>query len=298
MSASVPTFGAQVLAILRADGYQPAAWVRFLGNSWEQSRATARDERGLVTDWRGITLGLSALAMGATSWTGRRHGARVAARAALPLALATLAQAVDLYAHLGLHRAPDAPSLDRYARLGAANALSASRGLAASWIWTRQVAGVPLDDTEFLAAVTLIVATDIADGAIARHDHLVSRLGAYLDVEADLFAWVSIVLTQMRRGDLPPWFAALILARWLAPAAVGLTRSFGTAAPVALGAQPLGKLAGGAQIAASAVAWVTTARADHPDARRWHAIKRGTLVGAGIILGMATFRQLTRLIRR
>lgn len=292
-----------------------------------QARATARSHPTLTASWRWLVAGLMALAGLALAVTARRHGARALARTAPFLALATAAQAGDIYVHLGLHRGyreremtrdatrcreKDEARASRYranssrhfafqnlfTELGPANGLTAARGLAASWLWARLVAGMPLDDGELALALAAILATDGADGAVARRTGLASALGGYLDAEADLFAWMALTVTQLRRKQIPAWFALIVAMRWLAPTAAGLAHSFAGADPVPLDGMMLGKIAGGAQATAALVALAASVRAEQTEAPLWRHAHTGILSIASALLGVATVAHVKRLCSR
>ncbi|MCK4177846.1 CDP-alcohol phosphatidyltransferase family protein [Aciditerrimonas ferrireducens] len=56
-------------------------------------------------------------------------------------------------------------------------------------------------------------ATDWVDGTVARHFHQVSTLGKVLDPTADRLLVATAVLCTVIVGAVPPWFAALTVAR-------------------------------------------------------------------------------------
>lgn len=81
--------------------------------------------------------------------------------------------------------------------------------------------GVPLflwlilrrDDGWALVVLALSGVTDYLDGKIARHFHLVSRVGQLLDPIADRLYIVSTLLGLAVRDIIPWWIVVLLLAR-------------------------------------------------------------------------------------
>lgn len=61
-----------------------------------------------------------------------------------------------------------------------------------------------------------IAATDWVDGYLARRLGQVSKVGEFLDPLADRLAVVAALIGGLITGDLPRWFAALVLAREVA----------------------------------------------------------------------------------
>ncbi len=296
MSSAPPSFGALALARLRAGGYRPRAWARFLAESWGMSRATARARPSLAASWRRLATGLIAADALAIGWAARRHGTAAAIRVALPLAALTATQAGDLYVHLGLHRpAGEWADCSRYATLGPAIALTAARGWVGSWLWSNSIAGVTPTEIELAAALALTVATDLADGPLARRGGQASPLGRYLDGEADLAVWLALTWTQERRGDLPGWLAGIFAARAAVPVAVGLVVSFTRAEPVTPQPLWLGRLAGMAHAAASVVGLVAAARGAYRDAAGWRRTRDALAIVAGGTLTLVALAHLKRL---
>jgi phosphatidylglycerophosphate synthase len=255
-----------------------------LAASWAQGRLTARAQPTLARDARMFAAGLSVATGMATAEAAARHGGRAARRMALPLALATVAQATDIWAHLGLHRCDTAPPYRHYSALGPANMLTAARGWAASWAWARLVAGTPLDDAELALAFALLYTTDSADGSIARRTGLASPLGRYLDAEADISAGLALTLTQIRRGQVPGWFLAAFALRWGAPLALGFARTFAAASPVMLPSSRVARASGAAQALMSLAGLVASCRAGKPDAPAWQRTRDGLALVASALL--------------
>ncbi|HEY7983248.1 MAG TPA: CDP-alcohol phosphatidyltransferase family protein, partial [Ktedonobacterales bacterium] len=186
-------FAAEVLTELRAGQYRPRAWARFLARSWRRSRTTAAAHPALATSWARLS---ATLALGtAVALAGEaRVGTRGAAWRAIPATSLCLAyQQLDVYAHLGLH-AP-IPGAPLRAAIGAPTTLTLIRGSAAGLLWGHLIAGRPVSRGQLGTALGLAGATDIADGALARARGQTTRLGAYLDAEADLSFGLAAALT-------------------------------------------------------------------------------------------------------
>ena len=283
------TFSARVLQDLRSDGYRPRAWWGLLSGSWRQARATAVIYPQLTNDWRWLTAKLGLATLGTLAYTTQRHGWWVARRSAMPLVFATMLQSGDIYVHLGLHRRGDGVT---FGRLGTATTLTALRGWMGAVIGSRLLSGMPLTDDEALVALLLILATDVADGRIARHQEIVSALGGYLDGEADLVAWTVLTLTQLRRGQVPRWFVGAFGLRWGLPLIVGICRTFMTAAPMTLAPSRFARAVGAAQVVTAATALVASSRADKSDARWWVMARQGLVATTGVLLVATTVHSM------
>jgi cardiolipin synthase len=101
------------------------------------------------------------------------------------------------------------PGLDRI--LTAPNALSVGRlGLLGLFIWL--LLG---PDQRIWATAVLAVAgaTDFVDGYVARRFNQVSTLGKVLDPTADRIVVATGVIVIAYYGAVPPWLAAIVLAR-------------------------------------------------------------------------------------
>ena len=232
--------------------------------------------------------------LGIMVYTVQRQGRRVAWHSAMPLLLTTALQAGDVYVHLGMHRRGDGAT---HARLGVATTLTATRGWVGAVIGSRLLAGASLNDAEMLAALALIVATDIADGPYARWHDRASPLGAYLDGEADMVAWTALTLTQLRRGQVPPWFVVAFGLRWGLPLILGFGQTFTNAAPVTLASSRFARAVGAAQVAVAVTASVASIRSDKADAGWWVRATQGLVAITGVLLVATTVRHSARLLR-
>jgi phosphatidylglycerophosphate synthase len=63
-------------------------------------------------------------------------------------------------------------------------------------------------------AYLLGLATDMVDGRLARRTGWATRLGGYLDSEADFYLSASVMLSTWLAGLLPGWFLAVVLLRF------------------------------------------------------------------------------------
>lgn len=89
---------------------------------------------------------------------------------------------------------------------------------------------------------------------MARRRGQVTRLGAYLDAEADFSFWASLVLTLGAHRLLPRWLIALLFARFGAPVVLAGICYIGLRRPVRVGSTVVGKAAAVAQLVACGAA--------------------------------------------
>lgn len=284
-----------LLSELRRSNYHPAAWVRFLGRSWEQSRATARAHPRLVASWAwtvaGLALGQAAaldLEARLGAWTeagqgtGTRHPsqylrlvaprspARSTALRALPGSLGLLGVvAFDVYAHLGMNARTRGEPLDP--RLGVPNTLTLVRRTISALLWGHLLARRAAPRGLLLGALVVAGGTDVGDGAMARATGHQTRLGAYLDAEADYELWAGLALNLGASRRLPRWFVALLLARFSLPFVVALASYVGWVNRVAIGSTKIGKAAGVAQ-ALTCCAALLPARPPEHTRSGWHLL--------------------------
>ena len=307
--AEEPSFSVAVLEQLRAAHYRPSAWLRMLSASWLQARTTASAHPSLVSDWRRMTGTLGTATLFCAVCTAKRHGRSASWKSAIPLTLATLALSGDQYVHLGLHRQETG---ELYPNLGSAMMLTAVRNWVGLGIGSRWLVGVPLANDEALAALLVMLASDMGDGWLARRCRLTSGLGHYLDGEADVISWTALILTQVQRGLIPPWFLVVHGLRWGLPLALGFRRTFATARPMILNHSRMGRVAGASQalLAASAIgASMRSARRrrldspplDRPEnqseARFWQKIHTSLLVFSCIALGLTALQHVASILR-
>jgi hypothetical protein len=197
-------WAADELAAVRAAGFRPAAWWRFLAASWQRATETRRARPALTRQARAWSA--TALLAG--------HAARRAARilgVAAPSARGwtawSLASAAMLDWHLGMLEGPDGEGRDR---LRAADALSLTRAGLAPFIAATSP-DAPRSRAAFSALIATGAATDLLDGRLARRTGA-TRLGRDIDTIAD----VALKLAAAR---------AARQARWLTPKT---TRLFAT----------------------------------------------------------------------
>jgi phosphatidylglycerophosphate synthase len=203
----------------------------------------------------GLTLA-EAAALGAEATLGGRAG-RVAARRAAPgVALALAYTHFDTYVHLGLNNAAaDEPLLPD---IGLPTTLTLARRAIADYLWGRLLGGQAATPTLALGAMLAAAATDIADGAVARSTGRTSRLGAYMDAEADLSFWLALALTLAAHRRMPRWLVALLIVRFVGPFAFALASYFGWVKRLPIASTTTGKVAGVAQAVAFGAALLPT----------------------------------------
>lgn len=254
----VADFVLDLLAELRASGYRPIGWERFLARSWRQARETARAHPALTASWRrvcGTLMLVQAGAVALEAWLGVEGNgdAGATARRAGPFAALWLAMAeADVYVHLGLNNATRGAAV--FESLGAPTTLTLARRGIAGLLWGHLLTRRPATRSYLALALVAALTTDIADGAIARVQRRTTRLGGYMDGLADFELWTALALTLGTRGLIPRWLLRLLLVRWLGPLAVAYAAYFGKVSRVPLSSTALGKVSGGAQAATLAVA--------------------------------------------
>lgn len=240
----VEPWTAQLLADLRAGDYRPAAWTRFLADSWHRARATARHSSSLVKSWRYVSLLVMAGSAAPLAFAWRRHGPRQARRMGGLLLVGVVLQQADGYVHLGLNRRLDdgvpLPTL------GPAIWLSYSRGTVAYWLLAATAARLDLPG---LAPVALVVGTltDVLDGHLARRLGQTTKLGAYVDGVADLVLAAALTWDAVRRGSLPAHASWIVVVRYALPVGAAFGVAFVTGRSPALEHTLPGRLCGVAQ---------------------------------------------------
>lgn len=243
-----------LLDTLRADHYTLTGWARFGARSWHIARQTAGAHPRLARSWRRVAIGLALAEVGtliAEAHLGGVNG-RTAARRAAPGAALCLAYTLgDAYVHLGMNQAATGAPL--YDTLGLPTILTLNRsavaGLLAGHLIGDLAGRAPVSGAVLSLALAAASVTDIADGQLARTMGRSTRLGAYLDAEADVALALAMTMTLVARRALPGWLATALFARWLTPFAYALTAYFGQAGRVPIGSTRVGKVAGVAQMA-------------------------------------------------
>jgi phosphatidylglycerophosphate synthase len=204
-----------LLTDLRRRHYSPAAWWRFFADSWQQSRATAHAHPRLTHSWARTSLLMIPLAAAGISIIWLLEGSQTALRLLLALLTLLALQQSDVYVHLGLNWRPS-DGLFRE-QLGLPTTLTLVRGALANLLLAHLLSGIIPLRSFTLAVLLMGIATDLADGYIARCTNWQTRLGGYLDGEADLFLYTAASLCALLAGVLPVWIAAIMLLRFALP---------------------------------------------------------------------------------
>jgi len=287
-----PDFVLALLDELRQSNYHPMGWVRFLSRSWRQARATVETRPRLANSWLGVAAGLTlaeGAALAAEATLGGRAGRQAARRAAPGVALALAYTHFDTYVHLGLsNRAAGDPL---HPDIGLPTTLTLVRRAIADYLlWGRLLGGRAATPAVALGGMLAAAATDIADGAIARGSGRMSRLGAYMDAEADLSFWLALALTLAVRRRMPRWLVALLIVRFVGPFAFALASYFGWVRRLPIGSTTTGKAAGVAQAVAFGAARLPT-----PARKRIAPALPAAYVVVGALLVAAPLAQLLKL---
>lgn len=206
------TWTREVLYELRAGGFAPDAWMRFLGRSFARARERRAERQ---REHRSVVL---LAAAGGVAWL----SAAAAGRPWLALAGACwwLLQAAMLDWHLGMLERPDGSPLER---LGLANLLTLARG------------GLPpallllAGSQTGLALLLAAGAADVADGRLARRLNEQTLLGVWLDGSVDTLVVGAAALGAMLHGLLPAWAALPVLVRVGLPWVLAAGAYFGRA---------------------------------------------------------------------
>lgn len=258
-ASQAPDFVLALLDELRRNNYHPLGWIRFLGRSWRQSRATAAAHPRLTNSWLGVAAGLTlaeGAALVAEAALGGRAGREAARWAAPGVALALAYTHFDAYVHLGMNNRAAGEPLQP--DIGLPTTLTLIRQAIAGYLWGHLVGGRAATPAVALGAMLAAAATDIADGGAARGMGRQSRLGAYMDAEADLSFWLALALTLAARRRAPRWLAPLLIARFIGPFAFALASYFGLAQRLPIGSTVTGKAVGVAQAVAFGAALLPT----------------------------------------
>jgi phosphatidylglycerophosphate synthase len=226
------------------DGPAARRWPRRL---WQRLTATVRQRPHLVASWARTAAGLTlvdAAALALEARLGEREAAtRAAPRMAALLAVAHSATFIHLSANATARDAAPSESI------GLPNVLTLLRLNIAVFLLAHLLGGRPLASRPALAALLAVgAASDVVDGAAARRSGGTSRLGAYLDAEADFSFWAALALTLGARGLLPRWLVALLIARYGAPAVFAGVSHVGLRRPVPVGSTIVGKAAAVVQL--------------------------------------------------
>jgi phosphatidylglycerophosphate synthase len=266
-------------------------WRRLLVRWWRQSLAVAQAHPRLVGSWASIAAGLTVLdasALALEAWLGRGEDAR----RAVPGVVVSLGVIhADTFVHLNMNAAKpgDAP----FETLGLPAVLTLLRRTIAGFLWAHLIGRRPLKSTPALAAAMAVgSASDVIDGAIARGRQRATRLGAYLDAEADFSFWTALALTLGARKLLPRWLIALLVTRFVAPAMIAGAGYIGLGRQVQVGSTIAGKAAAVAQLATCGMA-LAPRGASHTLDRAHGAVH---VITAGLLLA-APLAQAARILR-
>lgn len=158
---------------------------------------------------------MSVLALGCWCVLWRIEGTQVAWHILPALLICLALELGDVYVHLGLNYHPGTGAF--YEQVGIPTTFTLVRGVMANLLLAHLLSrSIPLTSV-VLSAYLIGIATDIADGQIARRTGWLTRLGSYLDSEADLFLSISTVLCALLLGVLPVWLALAMLLRFIIP---------------------------------------------------------------------------------
>jgi phosphatidylglycerophosphate synthase len=228
-------------------------------DGWRRAQTTAQASPRLVASWKRTAARLALgeiVGLALEAWRGDRQAALRAAPGVLVTWGVTQG---DTYLHLGMNaQARAAPSWDT---LGLPVTLTLLRRTVAGFLWAHLLGGRPVRDRLILGMLLGIGATsDVLDGAVARRQQRVTRLGAYLDAEADGSFWLALGLTFAAQRVLPRWFFALLCVRFGAPVlAAALSYSVLRRSP-SVGSTIIGKAAAVAQLAVFSAALLSSRR--------------------------------------
>jgi phosphatidylglycerophosphate synthase len=200
---------------LHAAGYSPSAWARFAVTVATEARATARAAPGLLRSYRRFALGGVLGTLIATAGVGWA----VATPVVLLFAVTSLAwwgllMAV-LYLHLGLMAEVDTGRL--LPSLGLPNALTVLRAFSVIWVLWAILYSTTGTFWPLAVVFGVAMATDVADGFLARRAHRVTRWGRLYDPLVDGLFFAPAAAGLAVRGIFPEWLAALVLFRYAFP---------------------------------------------------------------------------------
>lgn len=188
----------EALQGLRAGGYRPRAWARFLAESSERAAETRRERPELARQSRRWG------AAGAAAWLARSRlaGGRPGPTLAGLGWWALVCKMVDW--HLGMVEGPQG---EPRGRLTAADALTLAR------FWLTPLAASPSTRSSFASLVGAGAVSDVMDGRLATRRGP-TRLGRDLDTVADIAFFGAAVSRAARQGWLRPRAAAWLGARF------------------------------------------------------------------------------------
>jgi phosphatidylglycerophosphate synthase len=268
MTAGERWTGAQ-LERLSGARFAPAAWVRFLGDSFARSAETRRARPQLARQARAWSIvGISG-GLAARTWARR---ARVPAPRLWSSGLWWLSVFAMLEWHIGMVEGPDGEQRER---LTGADALTLLR------LWSVPLLAAQCDPAQasgpaFTALIASAAASDALDGPLARQVG-VTRLGRDLDKVADSLVVGVAARAASRAGWLPTGAARLAVVRSSLPVAYVAGSYFRT------GRRPqLDSLGPGRLLAPALLGGLATA----PFSSRAGAVLTGTASAASLALGL------------
>jgi phosphatidylglycerophosphate synthase len=235
-------FVVDILTTLRNEKFSPLAWVHFLGSSWKRSCATANANPSLKRSWTYTTMLIGAFALAILVVNFILEGSSETLRLMPGFLFCVVWQQSDLYWHLGLNRQSRTGTL--LPVVGAANTLTWLRGLGASYLLGRFVAGISTSSWLVLLVLLSGIMTDILDGQIARRTQTQSKLGQIADGEADFCLYLAISCILLQNNVLPLWFGIVVFLRFLIPLLAAFASYFLFAHPIRYSSTIWGKWAG------------------------------------------------------
>src|SRR5262249_55321044 len=146
---------------------------------------TASAHPRLTRSWAHISLLMAAIAAGGFGAASLLEGFHAALRLLPALLICLALQQGDVYVHLGLNWRPSYGLFRQ--QLCVPTTPTPVRGVMANVLLAHLLSGVFPPPSLVLGIFLMGCATDIADGQIARRTHWQTRLGGYLDSEADLY---------------------------------------------------------------------------------------------------------------
>lgn len=238
-------FVVDLLTTLRQERFSGRAWGHFLQRSWQMSWQTACENPTLRHSWERVTVFILLLALIIVVGDMLVAGLSDAVRLFPGFIFCVVWQQSDLFWHLGLNRSIRTGELMQH--IGVANTLTWLRGLGASYLLSRFMAGLVVPSE--LALVVFLVGslTDVLDGYSARATNTQSKLGQIADAESDFCLYLSLTLILLHNGLLPFWIGIIMLLRFVVPLLATLISYMVYAHPVRFGSTLWGKYAGLAQ---------------------------------------------------
>ncbi len=239
------SFVVDLLTTLQKGHFSFIAWWRFLVRSWNMSYETAKNSPSLTRSWFHITILMGVLVFGICITVGVLESPVVALRLLPGFTFCVAWQQSDTFWHLGLNKHIKTGKL--LLTIGIATILTGLRGLSASFLLGRLLAGLITPTWLALAIFLFGVVTDILDGQVARRTYTQSRLGQITDGETDFCLYLALSIILVQNGVLPLWLAIVLILRFFVPFIAALASYFLFAQPVRFGSTIWGKCAGLAQ---------------------------------------------------